>query len=139
MIPAELPVFKNTNYYAGILKPAWAVFKRATNYNDAVKILMYFTQPEISEKWTSLSNSPTGLKKHTKSKKSLQDNNEIFRTTISNKYKDNLRYYSNFFEMYNGQSDINQNVLENNLRLLLLGKITAEDAFNEISINLIPD
>jgi ABC-type glycerol-3-phosphate transport system substrate-binding protein len=63
MIPAELPSFTDHNpAYIGGYKACWAVPKNAPHKEEAIKLLKFWANEEVAEKWVRYTKCPTAVK-----------------------------------------------------------------------------
>ena len=62
MLPAELPVFKEVDFYPGGYIPVWAVWKEAPHKKKAIELLKFWSGPRVAEKWTRYTMAPTGIR-----------------------------------------------------------------------------
>lgn len=58
---AQLPGFQKQQYYVGGFMPVWAVMKNSPNRAAAIRLLQFWSRPEIAERWIRYTKSPTGL------------------------------------------------------------------------------
>jgi len=58
---AQMPGYQKQQNYAGGFIPVWAVMKHSPNRDTAVKLMQFWSRPEIAEKWVRYTKSPTGL------------------------------------------------------------------------------
>lgn len=87
MIPCELPSFSGTSpCYIGGYKACWAVLKNAPHYDQAVKLMKMWTNPEMSEKWVRYTRCPTGVKGNLSENTFGFDQFEDFEYNISKKF-----------------------------------------------------
>lgn len=135
MRPAELPVFKPMPFYPGLYTSNWAVFKNSTNRDHAEKILKFLMSEKMAMKWENYTKSPTGLKGEKNT--FLAENNvyDNFNNHIARKYNNNFRFYSNSSFIFGKNAENFMPIVEENLRNLLIGNISAEDAYNNILVN----
>lgn len=58
---AQLPGFKKQHFCAGGFMPVWAVIKTSPNRDAAVRLMQFWSRPEVAEKWVRYTKNPTGL------------------------------------------------------------------------------
>jgi ABC-type glycerol-3-phosphate transport system substrate-binding protein len=58
---AQMPGFGKQRYYAGGFMPVWAVMKNSPNRDSAIRLMQFWSRPEIAEKWARYTKNPTGL------------------------------------------------------------------------------
>lgn len=62
MVPVEMPVYQAVNHYIGGYNPMFAVMKNSPVKEEAVKLLMAFSTPNVAEKWVRYAKGPSGIK-----------------------------------------------------------------------------
>lgn len=62
MVPAEMPVYQPVDHYMGGYDPMFAVAKDSPVRDEAVKLMMTFSTPNIAEKWVRYAKGPSGIK-----------------------------------------------------------------------------
>jgi ABC-type glycerol-3-phosphate transport system substrate-binding protein len=132
MIPAELPVFREVNFYQGGYIPTWAVWKDAPHKEEGIKLMKFWSRPHVAEKWTRYTNAPTGLKgEATKGTESTHPF-AVWQRKITTKYDGNIYYLSNTAYIFGEKKgnallldDLKKEILE-----LLDGKITAQESYD---------
>lgn len=58
---AQMPGFQQQSFYAGGFTPVWAVMKNTPNRDAAIRLMQFWSRPEIAEKWVRFTKNPTGL------------------------------------------------------------------------------
>lgn len=58
---AQLPGFRRQNYCAGGFMPVWAVMKNSPNRTAGVRLLKFWSSPDVADKWVRYTKNPTGL------------------------------------------------------------------------------
>jgi ABC-type glycerol-3-phosphate transport system substrate-binding protein len=132
MVPAELPVFRGTDYYLGGYIPVWAVMKDAPNREEAIKLLMFWSTPIVAEKWVRYAKAPTGLVGHLSTADQADDVFAQFQTEITDRYGGNIHYSANAGYIFGEENRLLQDDLNEKIIRLLDGEITAEQAYEEI-------
>lgn len=132
MVPAELPVFQETDYYLGGYIPAWAVMKDAPNRDEGIRLLMFWSTPLVAEKWVRYAKAPTGLVGHLSTSDQEDDVFAQFQAAITNRYGGNVHYSANAGYIFGEENRLLQDDLNELLLRLLDGEITAEQAYEEI-------
>jgi len=137
MIPAELPVFNNINYYMGGYSPNFAVFKTSSNKDIAIELLMYWTNKDFVQDWIRYAKSPSGTYGHMDTKGFGGDVHEVFVNTISDKYGNNIGYYDTDLDYIFGTNhNISYKQFCQNLHALLKGEKTAYSVMNVLKNSL---
>jgi len=132
MYPAELPVFNTSNTYPGGYIPTFAVFKNAPNKEIAIDLFKYWSSPQIAEKWVSYAKNPTGIKGAMVKSTFGMDQFEEFQAYISEKYKQNVRFYPEPSYALGKVSGMDKANFENTIAALLAGKVSADEAYNRL-------
>lgn len=132
MIPAELPVFQEVDYYLGGFIPTWAVLKNSPNKEEAIKLLMFWSRPRVAEKWVRYAKAPTGLVGHLSTSVLEDDPFEQFQARITDKYGGNVHYSTSAGYILGEENRLLQQDINKKLIQLLDGKITAKRAYEEI-------
>jgi len=132
MIPAELPVFQHVDYYLGGFIPTWAVMKHAPNRDEAVKLLMFWSRPQVAEKWVRYAKAPTGLAGHISTSNSADDPFEQFQARITDKYGRNVHYSADAGYILGEKNELLRQDIDEKLTQLLTGETTAQQACDEI-------
>jgi ABC-type glycerol-3-phosphate transport system substrate-binding protein len=126
MLPCELPVFKEYDSYLYGYSSNWIIPKNAPHKDAAIKLMMYWCRPEISEKWVNYTKCPTGVKGNISNAELGVDPFESFLYAIDTKYQ-NKKINPNENKYVYGENNlkINFQVIE-----VLEGKITAKQAIS---------
>jgi ABC-type glycerol-3-phosphate transport system substrate-binding protein len=132
MIPVELPVFQEVDYYLGGYIPTWAVMKDAPNREEAIRLLMFWSTPLVAEKWVRYAKAPTGIVGHVSTSDSADDLFEQFQAEITEKYGANVHHNANAGYIFGEDNRLLQDDLNEVLVQLLDNEITAEQAYDEI-------
>lgn len=132
MVPAELPVFQEVNYYPGGYIPTWAVFKDAPNRDNGIKLLLFWSTPKVAEKWVRYTKSPTGLRGHFSISEIGADAFEKFQHRITTKYGGNVLTVSNVGYLLGKENRLLLKDIAEKIIALLEGRTTAEAAYQEI-------
>ena len=132
MIPCELPVFQETDYYLGGYIPTWAVMKDAPNREEGIRLLMFWSTPLVAEKWVRYAKAPTGLVGHLSTSDQADDVFEQFQAAITDRYGGNVHYSANSGYIFGEENRLLQDDLNEKIIRLLDGEITAEQAYEEI-------
>jgi ABC-type glycerol-3-phosphate transport system substrate-binding protein len=134
MIPAELPVFQEVNYYPGGYIPTWAVFKDAPHRDNGIKLLLFWSTPKVAEKWVRYTKSPTGLRGHFSTPEIGVDVFEKFQHRITTKYGKNVLAVSNAGYLLGKENRLLLKDIAEKIIKLLEGRTTAETAYHEIIV-----
>jgi ABC-type glycerol-3-phosphate transport system substrate-binding protein len=127
LLPCELPVFKPSSVYLGGYAANWAIPKNAPHKEEAIKLMMFWTQPEVAEKWARYTKCPSGVKGNLTNVTFGIEPYESFMYTIEKKYRGN-----NF-----QQVDLKHILGVRNFQMpfrsieILEGRMTAKEAMKE--------
>jgi ABC-type glycerol-3-phosphate transport system substrate-binding protein len=101
MVPAELPTFNGQSAcYIGGYQCAWAVLKNSPNLENAIKLMMYWTRADISEKWVRYTKSPTAIKGSLASVSFGLNQFENFEYEMNKKYGTHLLRVSDYRNIF---------------------------------------
>jgi ABC-type glycerol-3-phosphate transport system substrate-binding protein len=133
IMPCELPVFKPCDMCLGGYTSNWAVLKNAPHREEAIKLMMFWTEPKIAEKWARYTKCPSGVK------------GNLTTTAFGIEEYENFMY--NIEKKYGGRkvSEVDNKIIlgEKNfavpLRIIdvLEGKLTAQKAFSDLKKQLV--
>ena len=132
MIPAELPVFRKVNHYSGSFIPTWAVMKNVPNREEAIKLLMFWSRPQVAERWVRYAKAPTGVAGNISPSDIGNDPFDQFLIKITDKYGSNIHYSDNAGYILGEKNQLLQQHINKKLLQLLDGNITAQQACDEI-------
>ena len=132
MIPCELPVFQEVDYYSGGFVPTWAVMKDAPNREEGIRLLMFWSRPQVAEKWVRYAKAPTGMVGHLSTSDQADDVFEQFQASITDRYGGNVHYSANAGYIFGEENRLLHDDLNEKIIQLLDGEITAEQAYEEI-------
>jgi ABC-type glycerol-3-phosphate transport system substrate-binding protein len=129
MMPTELPVFKKSPAYIGGYFVTWAVLKKSPNRDKAVRFLLSINKPDVAEKWSRYTKSPTGIKGNLTTFNFGFDKFENYQYMIERKYDSHkTMVYSNSIYCLGKE---NENV-PNYFLEVFSGQMTADQALNTI-------
>jgi len=129
MIPTELPVFKTSPAYIGGYFVTWAVLKKSPNRDKAVRFLLSINKPDVAEKWSRYTKSPTGIKGNLTTLNFGYDKFENYQFMIQSKYGSHKTMVYNNSIYCLGKE--NENVPDHYLEVFT-GQMTADQALNDI-------
>ncbi len=134
MIPTEMPVFKTSPAYIGGYFVTWAVLKKSPNRDKAVRFLLSLNKPDVAEKWARYTKSPTGIKGNLTTFNFGYDKFENYQYIIERKYGSHKTpVYNNSIYCLGKE---NEHISDHYILELFLGKITAEQALDDIKKQL---
>jgi ABC-type glycerol-3-phosphate transport system substrate-binding protein len=93
MVPVEMPAYQPVNHYMGGYNPMFAVAKDSPVRDEAVKLLMAFSTPNVAEKWVRYAKGPSGIKGNISSPGTVSqasDQFDRFISSITAKYGGNV-------------------------------------------------
>jgi len=123
---AQMPGFQKQTFYAGGFIPVWAVMKNSPNRDAAVKLMQFWSRPEIAEKWVRYTKNPTGLKGNLYDPEYGLDNFAEYQRKLAKNR--NLRP-----DVFTLKEACAINRTFETLPSLLYGKISAAEAFQTIT------
>ncbi|NOU36076.1 MAG: carbohydrate ABC transporter substrate-binding protein [Kiritimatiellaceae bacterium] len=123
---AQLPGFQKQQYYAGGFIPVWAVMKNSPNRDAAIRLMQFWSRPEIAEKWVRYTKSPTGLAGNLYNPEYGQD---IF-AEYQRKLSSTRTMKPDIFTLKQDESPAY--LLFDHLDSLLQGRLTAAEAYRKI-------
>lgn len=126
ILPCELPVFKFSDTYVGNFTSNWCVPKNAPHREAAIKLMMYWCQPAMAEKWVRYTKCPTGIKGNLTEITFGIDPFEDFQYQINKKYGKNLVASFDYY-LVTGKNSI---LLKS--EQVLAGEMTAAEAMKRI-------
>ncbi|MFO7888861.1 MAG: extracellular solute-binding protein [bacterium] len=130
MIPAELPVFDQINYYMGGYSPNFAVLKNSPNKDLAIELLMHWTNKDFVQDWIRYAKSPSGTYGYMDAKGFGGDVHEVFVNSISEKYGNNIGYYDTDLDyLFGSNHSIPYTRFCQYLHALLRREKTAQEVF----------
>ena len=132
LFPVELPVFQEADYYLGGYIPSWAVMKDAPNKEEGIKLLMFWSRPQVAEKWIRYAKAPTGLVGNITISDIGDEQFEKFQAKLTDKYGGNIHYSANAGYIFGKENRLLQKNINEKLIQLLTGEITAQNAYDKI-------
>jgi len=132
MQPAQLPVFQPVDHAVGGYIPTWAVMKNGARRDAAVDFLMWWSRPQVAERWVNYTKNPTGLRGHLDMATLGDDPYERFQAFVTEQYGARLHYSANTGYLLGKRNAFLQEQLNEELRLLLQGQTTALAAYESI-------
>lgn len=104
--PAELPAYNGKSpCYIGGYKSCWAVPKNAPHRESAIKLLTYWSIPEVSEKWVRYTKCSSGIKGNLTSVSFGFDQFEDFIYTLDKQYGVERMYIAPDKAVYFGEKN----------------------------------
>ena len=136
ILPAELPSYEHSKAYYGSFQPTFAVMKYSPNSEAAVKLIKNISNEKYAEEWIKMTKNPTGLSCDVK--ENFLDNDPInnFLVYIAQKYDFNVRYSIDAGYILGKPNAGLFYLIDENVKLILTGEITAEKALENIINNL---
>ncbi|MBI9085546.1 MAG: carbohydrate ABC transporter substrate-binding protein [Desulfobacterales bacterium] len=134
MIPAELPVFKEVDFYQGGYIPTWAVWQDAPHKKEGIKLLEFWSRPHVAEKWARYTNAPTGVKGQATTGRESSHPFSVWQKKITEKYSGNIYYIPSTAYIF-GKEERNElllNDVKEEILKLLDGETTAQEAYDRI-------
>ena len=132
MQPVQLPVFQPVDHAVGGYIPTWAVMKNSARRDEAVDFLMWWSRPQVAERWVNYTKNPTGLRGHLDTATLGDDPYERFQADVTERYGSRLHYSANAGYLLGKHNARLHEQLNEELRLLLQGRTTALAAYESI-------
>lgn len=137
MIPAELPVFKEVDFYLGGFLSSGAVFKKAPNKKLAVDFLMSFTTPKAIENYVCIAKTPTGIRGNLTTFKDLETDKIVhFFIEVDRRYRGRVHKAFNSGYLLGAENKHLGIELDKRIHYILEGKISAKQAYDQIFAKL---
>ena len=135
-IPVEPPVIKYSNGIVGDFIPTFAIMKNSPNRDAALNLLKLWSEPKIADRWVAYTKNPTGLKGHLQTPAS-DIGDDVYNSYIldmTNKYSHlPMRYYRAPTYIFGDKNPVSPNELRASLAQILLGKMTAQEYFDDVT------
>ena len=134
MIPAELPIFKEVDFYQGGYIPTWAVWKNATHKDAAIRLMQFWSRPQVAEKWIRYTMAPTGIKGHITTGTEGAHPFAVWQRKITERYGGDIYYVPSTVYIF-GKKGRNALLLDDvkaEILKLLDGETTAQEAYGRI-------
>lgn len=133
IVPAELPVFQEVDYYLGGFIPGLAVFKNAANRDLAIKLLMSFTTARAVEDYVRMTKNPSGIQGNLTTLKDLETDRIMnFFIEIDEKYKGRVHKAFNPSYLLGAENHRLSEELDMRIHSILEGRVSALQAYEEI-------
>jgi len=133
LIPCEYPVFKQSSVCIGGYVSNWAVLKNAPHKEAAIKLMKYWCQPDIAEKWVRYTKCPSGVKGNLTENTFGADPFENYVFTMEKKYDGKMvQDVDKQFIVGEKNRSVDLHAVE-----VLEGKLSAKDAFNALKKKLV--
>lgn len=134
MIPAELPVFKEVDFYQGGYIPVWATWKDAPHKKEAIELMKFWSRPQVAEKWVKYTMAPTGIRGQLTTGTEGEHPFAVWQSKITSKYGGNIYYIPNTAYIF-GDKNNNELLLDDvkaEILKLLDGETTAQEAYDRV-------
>jgi len=134
MIPAEMPVFKEVPFYQGGYIPTWAVWKDAPHKQEAIRLMQFWSRPQVAEKWARYTMAPTGVKGQATTGTESAHPFAVWQKKITEKYGGNIYYIPSTAYIFGeeGSNALLLNNVKEEILKLLDGETTAQEAYDRI-------
>lgn len=134
--PLEYPVVKKQQGLVGNYTTAFAVMKNSPNKKAAIDLLLLWSEPKIAEKWVTYTRNPTGIKGHLNEAAFKTTNDEVFSqfvTELTEQYGHlPMRHFQQPIFVFGKNNPVSATEFRENLALILQGKQTAKDYFDDV-------
>ena len=135
-IPVEPPIIKYSNGIVGDFITTFAIMKDSPNREAALNLLKLWSEPKIADRWVTYTKNPTGLKGHLDTPAS-DSGNDVYNRYIldmTSKYSHlPMRYYRALTYIFGDKNPVTPNELRTKLAQILLGKITAQEYYDDVT------
>ena len=134
-IPVEPPIIRYTNGIVGDFITTFAVMKKSPNRDAALNLLKLWSEPKIADRWVAYTKNPTGLRGHLETPASDNEDDVYNRYILdmTSKYSHlPMRYYRAPTYIFGEKNPVTPNELRGKLAQILLGRITAQQYFDEV-------
>ncbi|MEN8188420.1 MAG: ABC transporter substrate-binding protein [Thermodesulfobacteriota bacterium] len=136
LIPVEPPVINKMNGLVGDYVTTFAVMKNSKNRKAAINLLKLWSEPRLAEKWISYTKNPTALKQHLNSPFSETMGDDVYNKFImdmSVEYSDMpIRYIRALTYIFGEKNPVTPNELRTKLALIMTGKLTARQYYDDV-------
>jgi ABC-type glycerol-3-phosphate transport system substrate-binding protein len=132
MVPVELPSFNRVSYYLGGYVPTWAVLQNAPHREQAIRLVMFWSTPEVAEMWVRYTKNPTGIRGNVAIAEMGTDAFEQFQQLITDKYGANVHYAADVGYLLGQGNKYLTQAVNAELRQLLTQQTTAQEAYQRI-------
>jgi hypothetical protein len=134
MLPAELPVFDEVDFYQGGYIPTWAVWKDAPHKEEGHELMEFWSRPQVAEKWARYTMAPTGIRGQATTGTEGAHPFSIWQGKITEKYGGNIYYIPSTAYLFGeeGQNALLLNDVKAAILRLLDGDTTAQEAYDHI-------
>ena len=134
-IPVEPPIIKYSNGIVGDFIPTFAVMKNSRNKEAALNLLKLWSEPKIADRWVAYTKNPTGLRGHLQTPASDAEV-DVYNRYILDMTRDYshlpMRYHRALTYIFGDKNPVTPNELRANLAEILLGKITAQEYYDDV-------
>jgi spermidine/putrescine-binding protein len=135
-IPVEPPIIKYSNGIVGDFIPTFAVMKNSPNRDAALNLLKLWSEPKVADRWVAYTKNPTGLKGHLQTPAS-DPRDDIYNSYIldmTNNYSHlPMRYYRAPIYIFGDKNPVTPNELRARLAQILLGNMTAQEYYDDVT------
>ncbi len=136
MMPAELPVFEETDFYMGSFTPQFAVMKDSPHKQAAIKLIEFMSRPQIAEKWVRYTKSPTGIQGNLMTSDIAQDQFEQFQSEVGERYQGRFHFSDNAAYMLGEENVLLDSMVDELMIDVLDGEVTAQEAYDELMASM---
>ncbi len=138
MLPAELPVFQKVDFYQGGYIPAWAVWKESPHKEEAIELMIFWSRPQVAEKWVKYTMAPTGIKGHLTTGTEGEHPFAVWQSKITKRYNGNIYYIPSTAYIFGEekQNALLLDVVKAEILKLLDGETTAQEAYRSVMTNV---
>ena len=135
-IPVEPPIIKYSNGIVGDFITTFAIMKNSPNKDAALNLLKLWSEPKIADRWVAYTKNPTGLRGNLDTPASGIGDDVYTRyiQDMTSQYSHlPMRYYRTLTYIYGDKNPVTPNELRAKLAQILLGKITAQEYYDDVT------
>ncbi|NNK70962.1 MAG: hypothetical protein HKO96_10840 [Flavobacteriaceae bacterium] len=135
-IPVEPPIIQYSNGIVGDFITTFAIMKKSPNRDAALNLLKLWSEPKIADRWVAYTKNPTGLRGHLETPAS-DTGDDVYNRYImdmTSKYSHlPMRFYRAPTYIFGDKNPVTPNELRAKLAQILLGKITAQEYYDNVT------
>lgn len=132
MVPADLPALGPANHTIGGYLPSFAVLRDAPNRDLAIELLLWWSRPQVAERWVRYTKTPTGLRGNLASATLGEDMYERFNSHMRERYGSQVQYSATAGYLLGSECALVQPEVDAILRRVITGRATARQAYDQI-------
>ncbi len=134
-VPVEFPYVRQPNGLVADYIPTFAVMKNSPNREQAIELVMLWTEPRVAEMWVNMTKNPTGLRYHLKPavNESQADPYSRFIFDMQKKYGTMpMRYLRSPVYVFGKDNPVSATEFHDRLADILTGRLTARSYYADV-------